>query len=325
MMPVMGMAAIMGAADTTKEACKPAGPKISVGMPVYNGGEWLSEAIDSILGQTFHDFELIIADNASTDNTADICRHYSERDPRIRYYRSARNIGASENYNVVFRYARGRYFKWASANDYCDKTLLMKCADVLDSRPDVVLCYAKTKLIHEPGGEAEDYHDGLDLQDEDACQRFRRFMQNIRLNNAMNGLIRTEVLAGTDLMKKHLSEDINLMAELTLHGKFVEIPEYLFFRRISETCATSMQSQLDVLDHYDPQNESLMVFQQWQIYLDYFLAVWRSPLNAGEKLALYRFLARRGIINRHDLASDFFHSLRRVMGFILSGEIQHRP
>lgn len=302
----------------------PESPKISVGMPVYNGGEWLAEAIDSILGQTFRNLELIIADNASTDDTEAICRRYTEQDQRVRYYRNVENIGASENYNVAFRHARGRYFKWASANDYCDKTLLLKCADVLDSRPDVVLCYAKTRLIHEQEGRTEDYHDDLDLQDEDACQRFRKLMRNIRLNNVMNGLIRADVLGRTDLMKKHLSEDINLMAELTLYGKFVEVPEYLFFRRMSALCATSLQSQVDVLEHYDPQNESLMAFQQWQIYIDYYLAVWRSPLSAVQKLSLYRFLARQGVFNRYSLVRDFFYSLRKVTGILL-GRAGHRP
>jgi glycosyltransferase involved in cell wall biosynthesis len=72
-------------------------PTVSVGLAVYNGENYLSEAIDSILNQTFTDFELIISDNASTDRTAKICQDYASRDPRIRYTCADRNRGAAWN------------------------------------------------------------------------------------------------------------------------------------------------------------------------------------------------------------------------------------
>jgi glycosyltransferase involved in cell wall biosynthesis len=94
-------------------------PLLSVGIPVFNGGGLLVEAIDSILGQTLADFELIIADNASTDETPTICAGYAARDSRIRVIRHRENIGAPRNWNFVARESRGRYFKWASASDRC--------------------------------------------------------------------------------------------------------------------------------------------------------------------------------------------------------------
>src|SRR3974377_1117825 len=92
-------------------------PKVSIGLPVYNGENYLRLAIDSILTQDYTDFELIISDNASADATQEICREYTARDCRIRYYRNKINIGASGNYNRVFELARGGLFKWAAHDD----------------------------------------------------------------------------------------------------------------------------------------------------------------------------------------------------------------
>lgn len=95
-------------------------PKVSIGMPVYNGERFIREALDSLLAQTFADFELIISDNASTDATESICRSYAERDARVRYLRQRKNIGAIPNFQAVLNEARGEYFMWAAADDVWD-------------------------------------------------------------------------------------------------------------------------------------------------------------------------------------------------------------
>ena len=101
-----------------------AAPRLSVGLPVYNGENYLAESIEALLGQTYEDFELIISDNASTDSTADICRRYAKQDSRIRYIRQPRNIGLSPNHNFVLQEARGELFKWAAADDLYGRDLL---------------------------------------------------------------------------------------------------------------------------------------------------------------------------------------------------------
>ena len=92
-------------------------PMISIGMPVFNGAETIAAAIESILEQTFSDFELIISDNCSTDGTANICSRYAKQDDRIRLIRQHHNIGASANFKYVVGKARGVYFTWAAADD----------------------------------------------------------------------------------------------------------------------------------------------------------------------------------------------------------------
>lgn len=97
---------------------KETGPRISIGMPVYNGERFMHKAIDSLLAQTMSDFELIISDNASTDSTEAICRNYEKQDARIRYARQTTNQGPGVNFRFVLEEAVGNYFMWAAADDY---------------------------------------------------------------------------------------------------------------------------------------------------------------------------------------------------------------
>src|SRR5665648_303497 len=91
-------------------------PLVSIGLPVYNGADFVRQSIDSLLSQTFTDFELIICDNASTDNTEQICQAYAAKDPRVHYYRNPRNLGAPGNYNRTVKLSKGKFFKWAAAD-----------------------------------------------------------------------------------------------------------------------------------------------------------------------------------------------------------------
>src|SRR6267142_6107507 len=133
-------------------------PKVSVGLPVYNGAEFLRAALDSILRQDYRDFELIISDNASTDGTRAICQQYAQGDKRIRYFRNESNGGAAENYRRVFELARGDYFNWATHDDIQLPGFLRRCAEVLDKAPtSVVLVAPRAEIIDAEGRKIEDW------------------------------------------------------------------------------------------------------------------------------------------------------------------------
>jgi glycosyltransferase involved in cell wall biosynthesis len=126
-------------------------PRLSIGLPVYNGERYLRFTLDSLVNQTFRDFELIISDNASTDGTKAICQEYAARDPRIRYYRNHENIGAAKNFNLVFQMARGELFKWAASDDVLSPDFLEQCINWLDCHPEVILSYSKVDRINSSG------------------------------------------------------------------------------------------------------------------------------------------------------------------------------
>lgn len=92
-------------------------PRVSIGVPVFNGDAYLHLALNSLLTQTFSDFEIIISDNASTDRTESICRKYAAEDRRIRYVRQTANMGVTANFKFVLQEAKGEYFMWAAADD----------------------------------------------------------------------------------------------------------------------------------------------------------------------------------------------------------------
>ena len=93
-------------------------PKVTIGLPVYNGEQFLAQSIETLLGQTFTDFELVISDNASTDRTEEICRKFAEADARILYSRNDRNVGGMNNANLTVDRARGEYYRLAAHDDY---------------------------------------------------------------------------------------------------------------------------------------------------------------------------------------------------------------
>jgi len=131
----------------------PSPPKVSIGMPVYNGEAFLRQALDSILAQTYPHFELIISDNASTDATPDICKEYASKDARIRYIRQSSNIGATANFRFVLREARHERFIWAAADDWWDVDRLEKLVCALTDEDAAVVGTIKRYIDSQPFAE----------------------------------------------------------------------------------------------------------------------------------------------------------------------------
>lgn len=287
-------------------------PVLSIGMPVYNGEKFIRESLDSIVGQSFGDFELVICDNGSTDATEETCREYGSSDPRIRYTRNPDNLGATANYNTVARRARGKYFKWASSNDLCQPGFFEKCVRVLEENPSVVLCYPRTRLFDSEAGTEEDYVDALHLQQDDPVERFAVVINGLSLNNVMNGVARTEAMQKTHLIPDIYCGDQSVIAELSLMGKFVEIPEFLFYRRMDQESATHHKDARDVHLHFDPSGSKPMLFQRWKLLSCFFRGVTESDLPLQTKLRLYRVLLVQARWRRRDLAEDVLEAVRRT-------------
>lgn len=266
-------------------------PMICVGMPVYNGQRYIRNAIDSILCQTFTDFELIISDNASLDSTEQICREYASQDPRIRYIRQKANIGAPRNWNCVFSYSRAPYFKWASANDVCHPEMLQRCKEVLDKNSDVVVCYPRTKLIDENGQVIEEYQDIPHACNSNPYDRFVELILFLRLNNAQNGLFRSDVLRRTAMEGVYNGGDVVLMAELALYGKFYEVPHFLFYRRMTPDAATTYRNTKEG-DQFDKSRSRKSLYLTWQSNLGLLSAISKSPIMMKEKGCLYFFVVK---------------------------------
>lgn len=278
--------------------------KLSIGMPVYNGERYLEQAVESILSQTYRDFELIISDNASTDKTAEICARLAKRDPRIRAVRNEQNQGAAANFNRVFELASGEYFKWACADDLAEPMLVERSVAVLDARPDVVLCYPRTMLIDEQGSALRAYADGLDLQSADVLERFQASSAHTGLLNVLQGVMRSSALSSTPLFQPFRGTDIALMVELSLHGKLVELPEPLLLRRMHHEAASASESHEERQEHLDPKTRGQLSTWWWRHGWEHAMAVRRAPLPIGTKLTLWTHQARQCYWHRRLLMQE---------------------
>lgn len=205
-------------------------PRLSIGLPVYNGEEYLAESLDALLGQTYEDFELVISDNASTDGTEDICRTYAAQDARIRYLRLPRNVGATPNHNRVFAECRGELFKWASHDDLYARDLLRCCVQALDERPDVILAHADQAVIDGDGQVKVPYEYTLATDSPHPPERFRSMLFEPG-GDDFYGVIRADVLRRVKPMDSYHHADRTFVAEIALHGRFHQVPELLYFRR----------------------------------------------------------------------------------------------
>ena len=296
------------------------GPRVSIGLPVYNGERYISETLDSLLAQTFQDFELIICDNASGDRTDQICRRYAAKDGRIRYFRNSTNLGAAKNYRLAFELATGEYFRWANCDDLFAPTSLECCVEVLDRELSVILSYPKTKLIDEWGHMISEYEDNLDIRSTKASERFIQVCERIGLINVCYGLVRANTLRKTRLIRSHPGGDIPLVAELALYGKFWEIPEFLFYRRLHSGATSSYKdNETKLQEFFDPNSVGHPSFRQWKTLLDHFGSVLRAPVEAGEKLLAVSHLIKTGIWARSKLTEEVVTGLRYLGRRVLSG------
>jgi len=279
-------------------------PRVSIGMPVYNGERFLRETLDSVLAQSFTDFELIISDNASTDDTAEISHEYARRDRRIRYFRNETNVGSSRNHKRVFALSSGEYFKWWDADDLCAPDYLQKCVTVLDEQPGVVLCYPKSLIIDENSQIVRPHEDNLDIRSYSVVERFKVALFRTNLCNPMYGLIRRDVLRKTSVMGNFPGADEILLVELTLYGQLWEVPERLYFRRVHAQASSSKRSLQDQQEFHDPQTRGKIFLRLWTHYFHHLVSILRSPLQSMEKARLLGIVARTAIWNRQQLLTE---------------------
>jgi glycosyltransferase involved in cell wall biosynthesis len=266
-----------------------ASPRLTVGLPVYNGQNFLTESLDALLAQTYTDFELIISDNASTDATEEICREYAARDPRIRYVRQPVNIGANPNHNFVVQVARGEFLKWASHDDLYAPQLLESCVEALDERRDVVLAHAHMAIVDAQGGLVEKYDYRIETDSPDAPTRFRSLLWTDG-GDDQYGVIRTDVLRRVTPIASYHNPGRTLVAELALHGPFHQVPEVMYFRRDHPGRGDRRGSINAICENLDPNRRGQSSSRLVAEYLaGYVAAIRRAPLSAADRRRCYQY------------------------------------
>jgi len=274
---------------------------VSIGLPVYNGENFLGDAIESILNQTFEDFELIISDNASTDRTEKICRSYARMDSRIRYHRNSKNVGAAANFNKTFQLSIGKYFKWSAHDDICRDDFLYRCVEALEKTPEVVLTYTKTMKINENKDIIEYYDVKLPTDSLNAAIRYDALTHIGYKCYEVFGLIRSSALEKTDLIGNYANGDGVLLVQLALLGRFIQVPEYLFGSRKHPEQSEAiywwkLHSHRAWAEWFDPSNKDRLMFPYWKMYLEFFKAIRLAHKEYHRKC--YRIIIKQIFKNR---------------------------
>ena len=261
-------------------------PRVSVGIPVYNGESYLDEAIRSVRAQTLGDLEIVVSDNGSSDASADIAARHAAEDSRIRVVRQPENRGAAWNYNELLRLARAPLFKWMPADDRMAPRHLERCVAALEAAPGAVLAYPQTELIDAEGRVVGTYADGLALLEREPWRRAAHFVRVINLCNAVLGVFRSDVLRRTRQIQSFAGADAVLLLEIALRGPVLEVPELLFQRRIHAGAShEANRSRADLERWFDPRRaRRFRLPVRYELLGGYLRAAREAPLPAGSRL-----------------------------------------
>ncbi|WP_250445635.1 glycosyltransferase family 2 protein [Actinotalea sp. C106] len=262
-------------------------PLISIGVPVYNGATFIVPALESLLAQTVRDLEIVISDNGSTDATERLCREVAARDARVRYVRQSANRGGAANFNAVFalRHPGALYFKWAAADDLHEPDYLTSVLRVLESDPTVAVAHSGSDDVDEHGAYVRGWHDQpLEAHDPDVATRFASLSQRNYQCFSIFGLMRADVLAGTQGLGLYSESDRVLLAELSLHGRLVDVPEVLFHRRQhAGRSVRQYPTARERIAWFNPRLVGRPVFPEWRLGRGYLEAVLRAPLSTVDR------------------------------------------
>lgn len=288
-------------------------PLVSIGMPLYNGASFLAQTLESVLNQSYRNIEIIIRDNHSTDNSKKIVESYLKRDRRIRFTSANTNEGAAKNYNAVFAQASGSYFKWAAADDLLDPTFVEKCLAVLETSPLTVLAYPQTTIIDASGERVKHLEDRLNAESLNPLVRYRAARTQIQECNAVFGVIRREALAHTNLIQPYPYADAHLLAELTLYGRFEEVPERLFYRRDHADASSADKSDAGQAAFYDPRLVGRPLMTKWAGFWADLKAIARAPQTIDIRVRLLLFLFRILYWHKLHLLNELLNHCKYLM------------
>lgn len=266
---------------------------VSVGLPVFNGQNYLEEAIESVLNQTYKDLELIISDNASTDNTAEICRDVASRDSRVRYVRNEENIGAALNYDRVWHESSSAYFKWLAHDDRLLPDFVAKTVTALEENPDVVLCNSVVDYIDENGEHMGYYRSVIkDATDEDPAGRFAAII--LRLHTCVDffGMIRREAMKNSLLHQAYRGSDRAFLAQMALRGRLLQLETPLVQMRQHPHQYSRMKNVRQQLAWQNPDRKADREVAILRLYRVYRNLVNTESLSDAERRACRRVLKR---------------------------------
>lgn len=306
-------------------------PKVAIGLPVYNGAKYLRDALEGIIQQRMTDFEVLISDNGSVDETETICREFAARDSRIRYVRQPENLGAAHNFNYVFHHTSAPYFRWAAHDDIMAPYYLYDCVSALDADSgEGVLAYPQTMRIDAEGNQLGVFPDPVLGYDLDQAQRLAALIapEDPKMSLAIMcfpvfGLVRRDALEKTSLIANFPRSDTLLIVELALWGRWINIDAPHFLRRehdqgsviSAEKAATGLERERLLAEWFDPSRKGRFPATRTRLAIGYLAATMKPPMPLRTRIKCIRIAL-----------GWFWHNARFIRGEvrILAKEWMHR-
>ena len=288
-------------------------PRVVIGVPVYNGENYLREALDSIVNQTFTDFKVIISDNASTDTTPDICREFVEKDSRFTYYRQPENIGGAPNFNFAFKPGDAPYFKWAAHDDIMAPEYLEQCVALMDENPNLSIAHSRSVTIDNQGKAIDNYDKQLRLNGEKPSDRFWQILWVVHYTEVF-GLMRSDMIAKTQMHPSIVGSDRHFMTEILLQGDVGYVEDYLFLRRHhEESFCNALKNNKARLQWFDPKAKGSTFLASPIKMKEYIISIFRTAMPWQERLAclwlLFEWTGRRAIESAFGLGDSYREKL----------------
>jgi len=207
-------------------------PLVSIGMPVCNGGKLLHRAIGTLISQSYANLQIVISDNASTDETEPICRSYASRDARICYRRNQSNLGAARNFENALHLAAGEYFMWAAHDDCWHSDFVQANLEQLLRNPLAIASISKMRLLQGdmivPTPSWANLGTSPLLQSLE--QNLAKYVANPGMNSRFYALFRRNVLVACLPFEDYCASDWTLVAKTLGFGGYAEVNRVLFFR-----------------------------------------------------------------------------------------------
>lgn len=204
-------------------------PLVTVGIPTYNRASTLGRAIESVLGQDYPHIEVVISDNASTDETQAICKEFQEADNRVRYIRQLSNQGATANFNQVLQQASGDFFMWLGDDDWLDRGYISNCIRILLEEPDKSLICGQARYFRE----GKFVYEGrkLDLLQDSGRERMLAYYRQVEGNETFYGVMRRKDLSRVALQNT-MGGDWLLIATIAFMGKVITLENITINRQL---------------------------------------------------------------------------------------------
>jgi glycosyltransferase involved in cell wall biosynthesis len=292
-------------------------PRVSIGLPVYNGERYVREAIETVLSQTFSDLELVISDNASIDGTREICEAFARNDNRVRYYRNLQNLGAAPNFNRCFALAYpSEYFKWITYDDLITDDFLERCIEALDNDADASLAFPV--LVHaDEEGSVTDHQlqADLSLSEDEPGRRAQRLieygLESPDIYWTLYGVMRRSAIEKTELHGNYIASDQVLLFQLALTGKFIQVPKGRLIHRAHPdawTMKTGRTPRTDAV--WFGGSSAGVVLPHWTLLSGHARSIFRADLSLRDKARCVGAVGHRALREWRNLGGDVKLAMR---------------